>query len=193
MSLDKNGALEIFRQAGAYLKGHFRLSSGLHSDTYLEKARVLQYPKYASMLCGEIADRFKDHDINVVVGPAVGAITLAFEVARQLNGPRAIFAEREAGKMRFRRGFAIAENENVLVVEDIITTGTSVQEVVDLVRTTAGHLVGAAVLVDRSGGKVDLGVPLEALATLEINAWSEDECPLCRQGIPLTTRGSHYL
>lgn len=184
--------MTILEQTGAYIEGHFLLTSGRHSDRYFEKFRVLERPQYAEQLCGELARRFQDVPIDVVIGPAVGGIILAYEVARQL-GARAIFAEREDGKMRLRRGFTIKTSENVLVVEDVITTGGSVREVVELVERTSGHIQGVGILMDRSGGAIDLGYRLEALVTLDIQSYEPANCPLCKQGIPITQRGSRNI
>ena len=187
--LNQNEVLEIFKKAGALLHGHFLLTSGLHSETYLEKFKVLQYPKYTEILCREIAERFKNDNIEVVVGPVTGGILLAYEVAKNLN-VRGIFTERENGKMALRRGFEVKPNERVLVVEDIITTGGSVVEVLDVIKANKGNLVGVGLLIDRSGGKVDFGVRKEALATLNVENYQPDKCPLCAKNIPITKRGS---
>lgn len=190
--LTHDDALNMFKQAGAYLEGHFLLTSGLHSATYLEKFQILQHPAYTERLCREIADRFRNEQIEVVVGPATGGIILAYEVAKQL-GVRGIFTEREGGRMALRRGFQIAPGERTLVVEDVVSTGGSVVEVVKLVQETGADLRGVGLLLDRSGGKVDLGVRTEPLLRLSIEAWSPEACPLCAKGIALTERGSRHL
>ena len=182
----------LFESCGALLNGHFLLTSGLHSQQYLEKFHVLQHPDLTSQLCAEIAQRFKDDNIQVVVGPATGGIILAHEVGRQL-GMRAIFTEREGGLMTLRRGFQIAQGERALVVEDIVTTGGSLQEVLDIVNGLGGELVGVALLCDRSNGKLNLGVRTEALMTLNAAAYAPDECPQCKNGEPITERGSRHL
>jgi len=187
--LSQSEVLKIFKDAGALLEGHFKLTSGLHSGTYLEKFKVLQYPKYTEILCKEIADRFRDDNIEVVVGPVTGGIILAYEVAKQLN-TRGIFTERVEGKMTLRRGFEIKHNERVLIVEDIITTGGSVMEVIDVVKKLSGNIIGVGLLIDRSGGKVNFGIRKESLATLNIESFKSDKCPLCKKGLPLTKRGS---
>lgn len=184
--------MAILEQTGAYIEGHFLLTSGRHSDRYFEKFRVLEHPQYAEGLCRELARRFQDVPIDVVIGPAIGGIILAYEVARQL-GARAIFAEREDGKMRLRRGFAIKPSENVLVVEDVVTTGGSIREVLELVEKTGGYIQGVGILMDRSGGAIDLGYRLEALVTLNIQSYEPTNCPLCKQGIPITQRGSRNI
>lgn len=184
--------LEIFRQCGALLEGHFLLTSGLHSDRYFEKFAVLQHPHLTEKLCRALAERFLGERVELVVGPAVGGILLAHEVAKRL-GTRAIFTEREGGKMCLRRGFAISPSQRVLVVEDVVTTGGSVREALDVVREAGGEPVGVALLVDRSGGAVNFGVRTEALLRLEVKAYPPEECPQCRAGFPLTARGSRHL
>jgi orotate phosphoribosyltransferase len=184
--------LKIFRQTGTLQRGHFVLTSGLHSPQYFQCARVLQYPKYAEKLCERMAEHFRDERIDVVVAPAIGGIIVAYEVARAL-GVRGIFAEREEGRMRLRRGFVLSRGERVLVVEDVITTGGSVREVLDLVKEHGAEPVGVSVVVDRSGGTVDFGVPFYALMTLEVITYPPEECPLCQQGIPVTKPGSRTL
>lgn len=184
--------MHLLEQTGAYLEGHFLLTSGRHSDRYFEKFRVLEHPQHAERLCKELARRFQDVSVDVVIGPAVGGIILAYETARHL-GARAIFVEREAGRMRLRRGFAIEPGEKVLVVEDVVTTGGSVREVVDLVEHTDSQIQGVGILMDRSGGTIDLGYRLEALVTLDIQSYDPRDCPLCQQGIPITQRGSRNI
>ena len=184
--------LTLFREANALLEGHFLLTSGLHSGRYFEKFALLQDPQKTEKLCRALAARFEGEGVQVVVGPAVGGILLAHEVGKHLSA-RAIFTEREAGRMTLRRGFSIAPGERVLVVEDVVTTGGSVREVLDVVKSAGGEVAGVALLVDRSGGAVDFGVRTEALLTLKVESYSPDQCPLCQQGIPLTSRGSRQL
>lgn len=179
----------------AVLEGHFLLTSGLHSPLYVEKFNVLQHPKYTETLCKELADRFRDQDVQTVMGPMTGGILLAHEVGKAL-GTRAIFTEREKSEMTLRRGFRIAPGERVLIVEDIVTTGGSVQEVVDVVKKAGGIIVGVGLLVDRSGGKAEFGVPKEkvqALLHLTVPTYQPEDCPLCKENIPMTERGSHHL
>jgi orotate phosphoribosyltransferase len=181
---------EIFEKAGAVLKGHFLLTSGLHSPVYWEKARVLQYPEYTEKLCGMIADHFREDKIQVVAGPTIPGIILSYEVARQL-GVRSIFAEKEgAGERVFRRGFRIDPGENVLIVDDILTTGGSIREVMAAVNKQGGNIRGIGVLVDRSPQKVELGIPLFSCHRSETITYKPEECPLCTQGIPLVKPGS---
>lgn len=184
--------LQIFRDCGAVLHGHFRLSSGKHSDTYFEKFQVLQHPDYVQQLCGELAGRFRDDRVDVVVGPTTGGVIIAYEVARQL-GTRAIYAEREGDKRVLRRGFTLHEGERVLVVDDILTTGGSVREVLEMLEPYRVQLVGIGVLVDRTGGQVDLGTRTESLLQLVVEAWQPEECPLCHRGEPITEPGSRFL
>lgn len=185
-------ALQVFRDAGAYLDGHFLLTSGRHSNAYVEKFQVLQHPQHCAQLCAAMADAFRDQKVDVVVGPAVGGILLAYEVARSL-GVRGIFLEREEGKLTLRRGFEIGPQERVLIVEDVVTTGSSVFEVLEALKQEReeGRIVGVAYLVDRSGGKVDFGTPKQVpILRLDLPTWDPAECPLCKQGVPLTKRGS---
>ncbi len=178
---------ELFQKSGAVLKGHFQLTSGLHSPVYWEKFQVLQFPRYTEQLCGMIANHFRDRNIQLVAGPTTGGVILAFETARQL-GVRGIFAEKDAaGGRSFRRGFTVNPGERVLVVDDILTTGGSIREVVKAVVGLGGIVVGAGVLVDRSEEKVELGVPLFSChrsATITYRP-GPGTCPLCAAGIPL--------
>lgn len=193
--MTQDQALEIFRASGAYLDGHFLLTSGKHSGAYVEKFQVLQHPQHTAALCAAMAEAFRDLKPDVVVGPAVGGILLAYEVARAL-GTRGIFLEREEGKLTLRRGFAIAPHERVLLVEDVVTTGTSVFESIDALATEKdeGRIVGVAYLVDRSGGKVDFGVGRQVpLMRLDLPTYDPADCPLCAKGLPLTKRGSRKL
>lgn len=186
--------MQKFEDAGAVQKGHFQLTSGVHSDTYIQCAQVMQYPEFMYNLCSELGKKFRGDDIDVIVGPAVGAIIMAHVMARLL-GPwvRAIFTERENGKMTLRRSFIIKEGERVLVVEDVTTTGSSVREVIEIVKSRKGQVVGVGSLIDRSGGKIDFGVKTEKLLTLDIKSYLPEECPLCKAGVPITKPGSRYI
>lgn len=184
---------QLFVDTGAILEGHFLLTSGLHSQVYVEKFQVLQYPQHTARLCAALAERFAGFNVELVVGPVTGGILLAHEVGKNL-GTRAIFTERENGKMTLRRGFTIKPGERVLVVEDIVTTGGSVQEVIDVVREHGGNPVGVGMLVDRSGGSVSFDVPSqEALLHLTVPAYEAAHCPLCERGLPFTKRGSRNI
>jgi orotate phosphoribosyltransferase len=194
LPLTEEEALFMFRESQALLEGHFRLTSGRHSNQYMQCARVLQYPKYAARLGQELASRYKETDVQVVIGPAMGGIVLAQEVARSLGGQvRSLFAERENGSMSLRRGFSLEPGEKVLVVEDVVTTGGSVQEVVDLVKNLGGDVVGVGVLVDRSGGSVQFGVHKEAVLTMHIVSYPSEDCPMCNQGLPVVKPGSRSV
>ena len=180
---------ELLIKTNAIMKGHFLLTSGLHSPHYVEKFNVLQHPKYTQRLCEAMAEKFKDAEIETVVGPVTGGVLLAHETGKAL-GTRAIFTERENGKMIFRRGFSLHPGERVLIVEDIVTTGGSIREVIDVVKEHGGVPVAVSMLVDRSGGKANFGdVPSTALLHMDVETYSPEECPLCKQGIPMTKRG----
>lgn len=182
------GVYDIFVEAGAILKGHFQLTSGLHSDSYWEKFQVLQWPKHTQRLCASISEHFRDGEIEVVAAPTTGGIIIGYEVARGL-GVRSIFAERSENGRSFRRGFDIRPGERVLIVDDILTTGGSVRDVIDEVLRKQGSIVGLAVLVDRSEGKVDLGFSLFPLLQVSVPAYKPEECPQCREGIPVRKPG----
>lgn len=187
--LSQETIFEIFKDTKALLEGHFELSSGLHSPRYVQCARVLQYPEFASILCQQLSKKFRHLGISAVIGPALGAVVVAQEMARALN-VRAIFSERKEGKMQLRRGFEIAPGEKVLAVEDVITTGGSLKEVLDLVQEIGGDVVSVGALVDRSQGKVDFGVPMETLVQVEVQAYESKECPLCQKNVPIDKPGS---
>jgi orotate phosphoribosyltransferase len=186
--------MKKFEEAGAIQKGHFKLTSGVHSDTYIQCAQIMQHPGFMHNLCSELGRKFRGDDIDVIVGPAIGGIIMAHVMARVL-GPwvRAIFTERENGKMTLRRSFEIKEGEKVLVVEDVTTTGSSVREVIDIVKSRQGKVVGVGVLIDRSGGEVDFGIKTKKLLTVDIKTYLPEECPLCKKGIPVVKPGSREL
>ena len=181
--------LSIFAEKDALLEGHFVLSSGLHSNQYMQCALVLQYPLLAAQLCSELAKYFKDESIDVVAGPALGGITIAYELGRQL-GVRAIFGERKEGDMLLRRGFSIRKGDRVLLAEDVITTGKSVRELEQLIKSNGGILAGFAMLVDRSKGTFNPGCKMASLIELDFQTYMPDSCPLCNQGIPAVKPGS---
>jgi len=186
--------LELFRETGAYLKGHFRLTSGLHSPEYLQCALVLQHPQHAETLGRTLAEGIigliAGRKIDTVVSPAMGGLIIGHEVARALNA-RHIFTERDAErKMTLRRGFAIQPGETVVVIEDVITTGGSSAEVVELLKAGGAEVLAAGSIIDRSGGRASLGVPRIALATLNVVSWEPSACPLCAEGLPVVKPGS---
>ena len=184
--------LEIYERTGGLLRGHFLLSSGLHSDIYLQSALVLQHPTHAEALCRELAKPFKGNGVQVVLAPAIGGILVAHEVARAL-GARCLFGEREDGVMRLRRGFSLEHGERCLVVEDVITTGGSTREVIRVVEDAKGVLVGVGALIDRSGGTAQFPVKKAALATLTVPTYKPEDCPLCKAGTPAVKPGSRAM
>ena len=184
--------LEIYKKTGALLTGHFLLSSGLHSEQYLQSALVLQQPEAATKLCAALADRFLDIKIDAVIAPALGGILVAHETARAL-GVRGIFAERQSCELMLRRGFSLRAGERVLVVEDVITTGKSTKETMEVVKKAGGLVVAAGALVDRSGGKADFGVPARFLVMLSVPTYAADACPLCKAGSAPVKPGSRGL
>jgi orotate phosphoribosyltransferase len=181
--------LKIFKDTNAFLEGHFVLTNGLHSPQYIEKFRVLEQPKYTEMLCKELAEKFKNENITVVVGPMTGGIILAYEVGKQL-GTKAIFTERVDGKMKFRRGFTLSPSDRILIVEDIITTGGSVLEVIDEVKRFNPLIAGIGCLVDRSNGKAKFDYPFKSLAKMDVIAFKPEEVPEWLAKIPVTKPGS---
>lgn len=181
--------LDIYQKTGALLSGHFLLSSGLHSDRYLQSALVLQQPDIATKLCAALAKSFRDQRIEAVIAPALGGVFVSHETARAL-GVRALFAERVNGVLTLRRGFSIKQGERVLVVEDVITTGKSTKETIEVVKQAGGITVAAASLIDRSGGKADLGVPYRALVTMEVPSYTPETCPMCKAGSAPVKPGS---
>lgn len=180
--------LTIFKQTEALLEGHFQLTSGLHSNAYFQCAKVLQYPKFATLFCAEIVKHFQSTTIDVVIAPAIGGIVVSQEVGRQL-GIKTIFAERKEKTMELRRGFFINHGEQVLVCEDVITTGGSVQEVIDIVTHAGGSIAGVASIVDRSNKRLHLENMFSVL-TIEAVTYKPEECPLCANGIPVEKPGS---
>ena len=189
---DQDQLIEIFQKTGALLQGHFILTSGRHSPTYFQCAKVLQYPEYLKRFSNEIVHHFQETEIDMVITPAVGGIVLGTEVGRQLN-KQTIFAEREQGVMTLRRGFEIRPESNVLVIEDVITTGGSVQEVIELVANSDATVTGVGVLVDRSGGKVKLHEKQFCVTELEAVSYGDDEIPDDLANIPVIKPGSRSL
>ncbi|MDR1417656.1 MAG: orotate phosphoribosyltransferase [Endomicrobium sp.] len=181
----------LFKKNNALLTGHFKLSSGLHSDTYFQSALILQYPKEAEFLAQELAKKLKENNItiDVVVSPAMGGVIIGYEMGRAL-GVRAIFTERVDGKVLFKRGFSLKESEKVLIIEDVITTGLSTKEVIEFIKLSGCKIVAVGSLVDRSAGKVDFGVPTFSLLSLEVKSYKEQECPMCKEGVVVIKPGS---
>jgi orotate phosphoribosyltransferase len=185
-----DSVLDLFRRVGALLEGHFRLTSGLHSPGYLQCALVLQYPREAELCGAAIAERVRGLGVHTVLSPALGGIVIGQEVGRAL-GVRAIFAERQDGKLMLRRGFTLDPGEKVLVVEDVVTTGGSTRETIDVARAAGAEVVGAASIIDRSGGQQRaIDVPYYSLATLALPTYDPAQCPLCAQGLPVVKPGS---
>lgn len=194
MTAQTDPVLSAFYETGAYLKGHFRLTSGLHSPEYLQCALVLQFPRHAENFGRLLATEFQRLEpklnVSVVASPAIGGLIIGHEVARALNA-RFIFTERDAsGKMTLRRGFSVEPGEVSVVVEDVVTTGGSSREVIDILEAAGARVIGAGSIIDRSGGSADLGVPRVALKTLEVATYSPEDCPLCRAGSPVVKPGS---
>ena len=189
--MDQSQVLETFRQSGALLEGHFRLTSGLHSDRYLQCALVLQHPARAAALGSALASRMRSlaDSPDLVIAPALGGILVAHEVARGL-GVRGLFAERQDGVLTLRRGFRIDPGERCYVVEDVVTTGGSTRETMEVARKAGALVIAAGSLIDRSGGRTDLGVPRVALAVLDVPTYSPEECPLCKAGSVAVKPGS---
>jgi orotate phosphoribosyltransferase len=184
--------LRIFEQSGALLQGHFKLSSGRHSDQYLEKCQVLQYPRNVELLCKELAGRFADAKPTVVIGPTTPGVILAYEVAKQL-GVRGIFAEKDGDERVLRRGFWIDKGEKTLIVDDVMTMGGAVDGVVKIVEERGGDIVGIGVIAVRSKTPPDLGYPITALLSMDVVSWAPEECPLCKEGQPIASPGSAFL
>jgi len=192
MSLRAEQILQLFKETGALLEGHFILTSGLHSSRYFQCAKVFQYPWIGEKLCKGIADHFRKENIAVVVSPAVGGIVVGQEIARLL-GVRSIFTERTDGEMTLRRGFEVKSGEHVLVAEDVTTTGGSVCEVMDVVKSQGGEVIAVTAVVDRSGGKAQFGVPYFSLFQMEVKNFSPEACPMCKSGSVAVKPGSRGL
>jgi len=187
--MTRDELLDLFRRSGALLEGHFRLSSGLHSAGYLQCALVLQHPQHAEALGRTIAERTRGLRPTLVLSPALGGVVIGHEVARAL-GVRAIFAERQDGALALRRGFVVGEADRVLVIEDVLTTGGSTRETMQVAAAAGGYVVGAAAIVDRSGGRVRFDVPFESLLDVALPTSEPGTCPLCAQGLPVVKPGS---
>ena len=193
MSLNKDDVLRIFKGTEALLEGHFLLTSGRHSRQYFQCAKVLQYPEYTAQICSLIAEHFKSLEIDTVVAPAMGGIIVGYEVAKLLN-KRSIFTERENKVMTLRRGFTLAKGEKVLVCEDVVTTGGSVFEVMDIVKQFGAQVAGVGCIVDRSSGKVNFGCDFFPALSLEVVSFTPEECEICKEGkLELVKPGSRKI
>ena len=184
--------LDVYRTCGAYREGHFRLSSGLHSDKYFQSALVLAHPDLAARLAGELARKLPEGPVDIVVGPAMGAILVAHEMARAL-GRVALFAERVDDRFVLRRGFSIPPGSHVLLVEDVLTTGRSILQLAELVEQIGARVAGLACLIDRTGGAGAMKWPLSSLARVAVTIWPPDECPLCAKRVPMDVPGSRKI
>jgi orotate phosphoribosyltransferase len=189
VDLTKERILAIFRESGALLEGHFQLTSGLHSPHYFQCAKVLQYPNHLHTFSALIADRYRGQQVDVVISPAIGGIVVGTEVGRVM-GCRTIFTERKENQMQLRRGFEINPGERVLVVEDVVTTGGSVFEVIDVVKKSGGIIAGAACIVDRSNGKVRFGGTQTSVLQMDVVTHPPESCPLCAGGSVAVKPGS---
>ena len=187
--MESAAVLDLFRTSGALLEGHFRLSSGLHSERYLQSALVLQFPEFAAQLGDELAERTRHLQPTVVLSPALGGIVIGQEVGRAL-GARAIFAERQDGVLTLRRGFTLSPSDRVLVVEDVITTGGSTRETIDVATVAGAHVLGAAAIIDRGTDLTRIAVPLFALVQLDVPTHRPEACPLCARDVPVVKPGS---
>ena len=190
--MTESDLLHLFRQSGALLEGHFRLTSGLHSPGYLQCALVLQHPRDAATLGEALATLVRTLQPTAVLSPALGGIVIGHEVARAL-GVRALFAERQDGRLQLRRGFSLAPSDRVLVVEDVVTTGGSTRETVEVAIAAGATVVGAAAIVDRSGARADIGVPFHALLQVNLPTYQPEACPLCASGLPVVKPGSRAV
>ena len=187
--MSTSAMLDVFKTTGALLEGHFRLTSGRHSNTYFQCAKVLQYPEHLTAVCSEIAWHFAGKNVETVISPAIGGIVVGTEVGRQL-GVKTIFAERKDGVMTIRRGFSLEPDERVLVIEDVITTGGSVAEVIELIKHSGASLVGVGSVVDRSNGRVRLADDHFSVLSMEVINYTPEECPLCKEGVTIDAPGS---
>ncbi|NLB81670.1 MAG: orotate phosphoribosyltransferase [Clostridiaceae bacterium] len=182
--------ITTLKEANVLQEGHFLLTSGRHSGQYLQCAKIFQDPQLSEKFCKQLANIFQKDNVDTVIGPAIGAIIISYETSRQL-GVKNIFTERDAnGKMCLRRGFNISKGERFVVVEDVITTGGSVREVIDVVKEAGGEVVGVGCIVDRTGGKIDFGFPFKAVVSVEVVSYEANECPLCKMGVSIEKPGS---
>lgn len=193
MSLNESDVLSIFKKTKALLDGHFLLTSGRHSNQYFQCAKVLQYPEFTSQICELIANNFRNYEIDTVIAPAMGGIIVGYNIAKHLN-KKSIFTERDNKEMTLRRGFTLSKGERVLVCEDVVTTGGSVKEVIEIVKRFEAKVVGVGSIVDRSNGKVDFGFPFFSALKLDAISFISEDCPICKEGkIELTKPGSRKI
>jgi orotate phosphoribosyltransferase len=187
-----NMVIDILKEVGALLEGHFLLSSGRHSDRYCQCARLLQYPDKAAKVLSVVADKLKDVDFDMIVGPAMGGVVVSYELARQTGKP-GIFAERQDGSMTIRRGFEISKGQKVIISEDVITTGKSFLEVAEIIKQSGGEVVGICCIVDRRAEGVEIPYPLYSAVKLDIKSYEKEVCPMCKEGIPYIKPGSRNI
>lgn len=187
----ENKVIEILKKSDALLEGHFLLSSGKHSNRYVQCAKIMRYPKYAEEVLKVVVDKVKDLDIDLIVGPAMGGIVVAYEVGRQLD-KETIFTERKDGEMELRRGFEVEEGAKILITEDVVTTGKSTLEVKKLLESFGGNVIGVACIADRRPENIDLDMPVYSAIKLDIQTYESDNCPLCNENIPVQKPGSRH-
>lgn len=190
--MESSEVIKLYEKNGALLRGHFLLSSGLHSDAYLQSELIMQYPETARKVISGLCDKLKDLDFTTVVSPAVGGIRFGYELASQLS-KRTLFTERVDGVMTFRRGFSLEKGERVIVAEDVVTTGKSTKECIKAIEDAGGVVVGVASIIDRSCGSAGFSVPFYPLAAIEVNSYSQEDCPMCKEGIPCVKPGSRVF
>lgn len=190
--MSEKDVIKLYEENGALLRGHFLLSSGLHSDAYLQSERVMQYPKVAETIVAELISKLTGVDFDIIVSPAVGGIRFGYELGRQLN-KKSVFTERVDGKMAFRRGFTLEKDERVLVAEDVVTTGKSTKECMSAVEESGGIVVGIASIIDRSGGDAGFQVPFWSAARISVCSFTPEDCPVCKKGEPIVKPGSRVF
>lgn len=182
--MDGEEMMELLLESGVLVKGHFLLTSGRHSGQYLQIAQAFAHPKLSEKLAVELSKRFCDENVDIVIGPALGGVILSYEVARQMDAI-SIYCERVNGRMKLRRGFGVQPGQRVLIVEDVVSTGASLNETIELVQEAGGHIVGIGVIIDRTLGGVDFGIRMESIIELDLESYPVDECPMCQNGEPL--------